>query len=204
MKKVILALLVIILGIAGYYWLMSSKNKGQDSGPAQEAIALKKHSDSFNLAVSTAMKAYFEMASAFVDADTTRVKEHNRTFISLLDSIPMQELKKDTAQIFDLAMGSFENIKANARSLSTMTDLQEMRKDFSMVSENLYPFFKVINYEGENMYWQNCPMAFDDDKEANWISNTKEIFNPYLGKNHPKYKGTMLHCGMVKDTIKTK
>jgi len=83
-----------------------------------------------------------------------------------------------------------------------MTDIQEMRKDFSMVSENLYPFFRVINYEGENMYWQNCPMAFDDDKEANWISRTKEVFNPYLGKKHPKYRATMLHCGMVKDTIK--
>jgi hypothetical protein len=83
-----------------------------------------------------------------------------------------------------------------------MTDIQEMRKDFSMISENLYPFFNIINYEGEKMYWLNCPMAFGDDKEANWVSKTKDVINPYLGKNHPEFKATMLHCGMVKDTIK--
>ena len=84
-----------------------------------------------------------------------------------------------------------------------MTDIQEMRKDFKSLSENLYPsFFKTINYEGAKMYWQNCPMAFGTDMGANWISKTTETINPYLGKNHPEFKATMLHCGLVKDTIK--
>ena len=61
----------------------------------------------------------------------------------------------------------------------------EMRQDFRMVSENLYPFLKTIGYEGPKLYWQNCPMAFGENKEGNWLSNTSEIINPYLGKNHP-------------------
>jgi hypothetical protein len=44
-------------------------------------------------------------------------------------------------------------------------------------------------------------MAFNENEPANWISNSQEIINPYLGKNHPKHKGTMLHCGEVKDSI---
>ena len=44
-------------------------------------------------------------------------------------------------------------------------------------------------------------MAFGEGKDASWLSNTEEIINPYLGKNHPEYKGTMLHCGEIKDTI---
>lgn len=203
MKKVLLAVLVIILAAAGYFWYSySNTGKGKGGNDKQAPITLKKHSDSFNLAVTTAMDAYFEMAAAFVDADTARVKAGAGKFISLLDSIPMTELKKDTASIYDIAMSSFEGIKSNAQSILVMTDIQEMRKDFSMVSENLYPFFKVINYEGEKMYWQNCPMAFGDDKEANWVSKTTEVINPYLGKNHPEYRGSMLHCGSVKDTIK--
>ena len=84
------------------------------------------------------------------------------------------------------------------------TDITEMRKDFSMVTEMLYPsFLKSINYEGPKMYLQNCPMAFGEEKAANWISKTEEIMNPYLGKNHPEFKGAMLHCGSIKDTIKT-
>jgi len=76
-----------------------------------------------------------------------------------------------------------------------------MRHDFSMVSENLYPLLKTIHYEGPKLYWQNCPMAFGDDKPANWLSNTAEILNPYLGKKHPEYKSAMLHCGENMDSL---
>ncbi len=204
MKKVLLVLLVLILGIAGYYWYMFSKGGGGNSGAKQEALILKKHSDTFNMSVSAAMNAYFEISAAFVDADATKAKLAATKFVQLLDAIPLDELKKDTTNIYDVAMGTFDGIKSNAADILVQTDLQEMRKDFSMVSENLYPFFKIINYEGDKMYWQNCPMAFGDDKEANWVSNTPEVINPYLGKNHPEFKATMLHCGMIKDTIKAK
>ena len=204
MKKVLLGLLILILGIAGYYWYMFSKAGGGNSGPKQEALTLKKHSDTFNLSVNAAMNAYFEMSAAFVDADTAKAKLAATKFVQLLDTIPLDELKKDTANIYETAIGAFDGIKSNAADIIVQTNLMEMRKDFSMVSENLYPFFKIINYEGDKMYWQNCPMAFGDEKEANWISKTPEVINPYLGKNHPEFKATMLHCGMIKDTIKAK
>ena len=202
MKKAVLTGLVLILAIAGYYWYKFSNAGGRDSGPKPPPLALKKHSEVFNQSVSTAMNAYFDMKTAFVDADTAKAKENCVKFIQLLDSIPLNELKKDTTNIYESAYSDFSNIKSNAASLLQQTSILEMRKDFGMVSENLYPFFRTINYEGEKMYWQNCPMAFGEDKGANWISNTKEIINPYLGKNHPEYKGSMLHCGDIKDTIK--
>jgi len=204
MKKILLGILVLVLGIAGYYWYMFSKSGGGNTGPKQEALTLKKHSETFNKSVNTAMDAYFEMSAAFVDADTARAKMAAAKFVKLLDTIPLTELKKDTTNIYETAMGTFDGIKSNAADILVQTDLQEMRKDFSMVSENLYPFFKIINYEGDKMYWQNCPMAFGDEKEANWVSKTPEVVNPYLGKNHPEFKATMLHCGMTKDTIKAK
>lgn len=204
MKKILLALLVVILGAVAIYWFKFSNSGKGGSGSKQQPIALKKHSDVFNQAVALTMNAYFEMKDAFVNADTGKAKEGCRKFIKLLDSIPMAELKTDTLNIYDAAMSDHSNIKSNAESLLQQSDITEMRKDFSMVSENLYPFFRTINYEGEKMYWQNCPMAFGDEKGANWISNSTDIVNPYLGKNHPEYKATMLHCGEVKDTIKAK
>lgn len=202
MKKIVLVALVLILAIAGYYWYKFSNAGKGDSGPKQAPLTLKKHSNTFNQAITTAMNAYFDMKAAFVDADTTKAKESCRKFVQLMDSIPFDELKKDTTGIYEIAFNGLSNIKSNAESLLVQPDITEMRKDFGMVSENLYPFLRTINYEGENMYWQNCPMAFGDDKGANWISNTKEIINPYLGKNHPEFKGSMLHCGEIKDTIK--
>jgi Protein of unknown function (DUF3347) len=203
MKKVIWVLLIIILAIGGYYWYRISRSNNGANVPKQAPITLNKHSEAFNNSVSAAMNAYFDMSAAFVEADTAKVKEYDRKFIQLLGSIPMDELKKDTTNIYDIAMSFFADIKSNAASILNMTDIGEMRKDFKTLSENLYPsFFKTINYEGDKMYWQYCPMAFGDEQGANWISKTTETINPYLGKNHPEFKGSMLHCGMVKDTIK--
>jgi hypothetical protein len=44
-------------------------------------------------------------------------------------------------------------------------------------------------------------MAFNDEEEANWLSNSSKVVNPYLGKHHPKYKAGMLHCGDVVDSV---
>lgn len=204
MKRIILTLVLAGAAIGGFYFWNRTKENKEGGDAKQQPLTLGKHSDGFNQAVATAMGAYFEMKDAFVDADTLKTKDGCRKFIRLLDSIPMNELKTDTLNIYDAAMSDHSNIKSNAQSLLMQTDITEMRKDFSMVSENLYPFFRTINYEGDKMYWQNCPMAFGDDKGANWISNSKDIVNPYLGKNHPQYKGTMLHCGEVKDSINAK
>jgi hypothetical protein len=103
--------------------------------------------------------------------------------------------------IYMTAAMQLNDVKSNAESLLQQTDITEMRQDFRMIGENIYPLLKTIHYEGKAIYLQNCPMAFGDDKGANWISSTSEIINPYLGKNHPEFKGTMLHCGEVKDSI---
>jgi hypothetical protein len=44
-------------------------------------------------------------------------------------------------------------------------------------------------------------MAFKDSEEAYWLTNTNKIINPYLGKNHPKYKDKMVGCGEVVDSL---
>lgn len=201
MKKLIVAIVLIAVAFFGWKMYKSKTDKGGDD-TKQAPLTLKKHSDAFNNAVAVAMKSYFDMSAAFVEADTAGVKTHCQKFIQLMDSINMDELKDDTATIYAVAMDHYKSIKLNAESVLVQTDITEMRKDFWNVSENLYPYFKLINYEGEKMYWQNCPMAFDGDKEANWISATKDVVNPYLGKNHPVYKSSMLKCGLVKDTIK--
>lgn len=202
-KKILLGILIVILAIVGYYWYMFTRKRGGDSGPKQSPLALKQHSDAFNNSVTVTLNAYFDMKAAFVEGDTAAVKTACRQMLMLADSIKLTELKKDTSGIYITDSLSLENIKSNAKSLLIQPNITEMRKDFSMVNENLYPFLKAINYKGSKVFWQNCPMAFGEGKEANWISNTQEIINPYMGKNHPEFKSSMLHCGEIKDTIQS-
>jgi Protein of unknown function (DUF3347) len=201
MKKII-ALLVVFLVAFSLYWYFLRTKETTVQEPAQEAMLVKKHSDRFNNSIDNLMNAYFSIKDAFVDADSAKAKSQTTVFISLLDSIPLAELDKDSPIISESAKATIADVKANALSLLQQKDITQMRQDFRAISDMLYPgFFKIINYEGDKLYLQNCPMAFDGDKDANWISNSAEIVNPYLGKYHPKYKGSMLNCGEVKDSI---
>jgi hypothetical protein len=199
MKKLIGATLFIALIIG--LWVLFLHKKPHDESPKQEALKVGTHSVEFNKSVSEVVTAYIALKDAFIDADTAKIRSQEKSFIAKIDSIKINELKKDTSGIFQSAQAQLGDIRSNGEAIISETAITEMRQDFRMVSENLFPLLKTIHYEGEKLYWQNCPMAFGEGKDASWISNTKEIYNPYLGKNHPEYKGTMLHCGEIQDTI---
>ena len=196
----LLALLFIIALVFGVWW-MFFRDKEHNSGPKQQPLKVGKHSAEFNQSVSSVVTEYLSLKETFVNADTSKIKEQQKKLIAAIDSMKLDDLKKDTSGIFQSAQLLIGDIRSNAEAISKETDITEMRQDFRMVSENLFPLLKTIRYEGEKLYWQNCPMAFGEGKDASWLSNTEEIINPYLGKNHPEFKGTMLHCGEIKDTI---
>jgi len=199
MRKFSVILLVIVVVFAA--WRIFFRDKSNNNEPKQQPLKVAVHSSEFNKSVSAAVEQYLSLKDAFVNADTSKIKAEEKKLSLAIDSIRINELKTDTTSIFQSVQAQLSDVKTNADAILKETDITEMRQDFRMVSENLFPFLKTIHYEGEKLYWQNCPMAFGEGKDANWISNTEEIFNPYLGKNHPEFKGTMLHCGEIKDTI---
>ncbi|MEO6731983.1 MAG: DUF3347 domain-containing protein [Ferruginibacter sp.] len=201
MRKIILVLVIILVGFAGYWFFIKEKPKSP-ADVKTTSLMVRAHSLPFNTDIDSLLNAYFTIKDAFVNADAAAVKIAGYELIRLSDTSRLAELKSDTIAIYETAMMQLNDVKANAESMLKQTNITEMRQDFGMVGESIYPLLKTIHYEGQTLYWQNCPMAFGEDKGANWISNTAEIINPYLGKNHPEFKGTMLHCGEVKDSIK--
>jgi Cu(I)/Ag(I) efflux system membrane fusion protein len=73
-------------------------------------------------------------------------------------------------------------------------ELEKKRESFEMVSNAFYDMVRVVKPTGATIYYQYCPMAFND-KGAYWLSNADSIMNPYFGKK-------MLTCGEVKETLK--
>ena len=63
-----------------------------------------------------------------------------------------------------------------------------------MLSKDIADLIKTFGTGGQTLYKDFCPMA-SDGKGAIWISEVKEIKNPYLGSKMPE-------CGSVKETIK--
>lgn len=198
--KRFLAILFLLIIVFGAWYLFFKKDK-KEVKAEPVAITVKKHSEEFNKNVSNMMNAYFNMKDAFVEADTSAIKLQTGKFITSVDSMNLDDLKQGDSLSYISAQQNISDIIANAKPITEENDLTEMRHDFSMVSENLYPLLKTIGYEGNKIFWQNCPMAFGEDKPANWLSSTSEINNPYLGKKDPQYKSAMLHCGENMDSI---
>jgi uncharacterized protein YxeA len=200
MKRVLAVVFLIIILLAVWFLFFKTEKTGNITVEKQ-ATTVQKHSSEFNAKIASMMNAYMEMKNAFVDADSVEGKTKTAQFIASVDSLNLNELHEKDSSLFMTAQQNISDIKANAAPILKENDITEMRHDFSMVSENLYPLLKTIGYEGQKLYWQNCPMAFGDDKPANWLSNTSEILNPYLGKKNPEYKSAMLHCGENMDSL---
>ncbi len=201
MKRILAVVIAIVVILAVWFLFFKHAGNTNVSTTKSQAAAVKKHSPEFDRQIDSLITSYMEMKNAFIEADTSLVKAKTAGFIAAADSLNLNELQEKDSSVYMAVQQNVSDIKANANPILQENDITEMRHDFSMVSENLYPFLKTIGYEGKKLYWQNCPMAFGDDKPANWLSSTSEINNPYLGKKDPKYKSGMLHCGDNMDSI---
>ncbi len=204
MKRFLILLVLLIIAL-GMYFIYGKKGENKKVDTSEKPIKQSVHSAAFNLKVENAVNQYLSLKDAFVNADTVAIKTQATTFVQALDSINVEEMKNDSGAVVETAKASIADIKSNIVSLLKQTDITEMRRDFSMATQMMYPaFFQSINYEGKKLYLQHCPMAFNDTEGADWLSSSDEIINPYLGKKHPKYKAGMLHCGEIKDSVLAK
>jgi hypothetical protein len=198
MRKLLIVIVVLIIGFA--LWFFMFKKSDGPIDPKQEPLKTTVNSAIINKSVGEMVRSYLTMKNAFIEADTAAIKSAAKGFLGKVDSVKLDELKKDSV-IYQSAEIQIVDLQGNATAIIGEKDLTEMRKGLQMVSESLYPLLKTVGYKGEKLYWQNCPMAFGEGKDASWISNSEEIMNPYMGKKHPEFKSGMLHCGETKDSI---
>jgi len=80
-----------------------------------------------------------------------------------------------------------------ASKIAATSDLKTQRKAFSALSNEMATLVKDGKLSMGMLYLEYCPMA-NGNTGAYWLSNEKEIKNPYFGD-------MMLKCGSVKETI---
>lgn len=87
-----------------------------------------------------------------------------------------------------------DDLKENAEHISTNAGkIEHQREHFGMLSTDIYDLIKGFGTD-KLLYKDYCPMAFDK-KGAIWLSEVKEIKNPYFGREMP-------NCGEVKEELK--
>ena len=148
MKRILLILGILLIAVICYKFLFKKDNKVNDDVKTGPLVA-RKHSTSFNGGIDSLLSAYFTMKDAFVNGDSNTAKAASAKLVLLADSGSLAELKKDTSGIYESALMQMSDVKANAESMVKQTDLTEMKQDFRMIGESIYPLLKTIHYDGK-------------------------------------------------------
>lgn len=111
----------------------------------------------------------------------------------------LEALPKINTKGFSTAQKSiFDDIAADILEHSehigdNIGNIAHQREHLVLLSKDFYDIAKEFGTE-KSMYKVFCPM-YDDNKGAYWLSDSKEIKNPYYGED-------MLTCGEVQEELK--
>jgi Cu(I)/Ag(I) efflux system membrane fusion protein len=134
--------------------------------------------------------AYLKVKDAFVATDPAKVKEEALHIRDILHSVETKMLSG--AALNDWASYS-SSIEISVSEITGSTDIEVQRTAFSALSDVFYKSIKAFGLGSTTAYYDFCPMAFND-QGAYWLSDVKEIRNPYFGDK-------MLTCGRVTEEL---
>lgn len=141
--------------------------------------------------LSAVYEKYISLKNALVLSDPAAAKKSAADLSASLSKVDMKLLDGEAHNKWMELSGK---ISKSAKYIAASSDVESQRTSFSVASNNMYTTVKTFRIPGKTVYYQFCPMAFND-KGAYWLSEQEEIRNPYFGD-------MMLTCGEVKEIIK--
>ena len=145
----------------------------------------------FKTQLTNVYNDYLKMNDAFIDSNAKTVANEAKKVIKALESVDMALLKGDAHMAW---MDQLEILNSTLSAISKSNYIEKQRHEYIQFNLAFYESIKMFGLENSTAYFQYCPMA-NDDKGAYWLSNNKEIRNPYFGD-------AMLSCGETKETVK--
>ncbi len=148
----------------------------------------------FKMQLGVVIDQYLVLKNAFFNSDEGGAETAAQKTLDALGKVDMSLLKGDAHNEW---MKLQKPIEDNLKGIIQMKGIEMKRSHFAIVSDNLSKAierFGVHSNKTSTLYIEFCPMAFDN-KGASWISEIKEIKNPYFGEAMPT-------CGEVTRVIK--
>ena len=179
--------------LAGKPSMMSPASEKSEGFTQSETLTTtpKEVDPAFVKQLTAFYEAYLKMNEAFIATDAAKVSAEAKNASSALAAVQMELLKGDTHMAW---MDQLNIMKPSLQKISNSTDIDEQRLEYATFNQAFYKSLKMFGLDNETAYYQFCPMA-NNDQGAFWLSETKEIRNPYFGE-------MMLSCGETQDTIK--
>ena len=154
-------------------------NTNVEQGKVQENVD--------NFSIAPIIKDYLALKNALVADNGKLAADAGRKLLTTLKTIDMKSVPsgkhKEYTDIAADAMENAEHIGDNAGKIA------HQREHLASLSKDMNDLIAMFGTP-QQLYQQHCPM-YNEGKGAIWISEIKEIKNPYYG-------GEMLTCGSVK------
>ena len=136
---------------------------------------------------------YLSLKNALANDNPSEAADAAKQITESLAKMDQAFLTTDEKKIYDEVKS---DIKEHAEHIiGNGSNIKHQREHFELLSKDIIDLVKVTG-SSKDLFLTYCPM-YNDKKGAFWLSESKEIKNPYYGKEMSK-------CGEVKEEIKSK
>ncbi len=136
------------------------------------------------------VKAYLQIKDAlFADDEATA----DKAIVLMEEKVNAVSSNKLTGEGLSAWQNHRNLYDTKLNEMKHIKGLENKRSYFSHISEIMYCTVKSFGLHPGRLFAIYCPMAFDN-KGAYWLSNSREIQNPYMGKKMPT-------CGEIKEEL---
>ncbi len=133
---------------------------------------------------------YLDLKDALFASNLDEARQSSGAISKQLKAVDMTLLKGDAHLQW---MNYLDKINSNLDKINKSGTLDGVRESFAVLSSSFVDAVKSFGLSGRTAYYQFCPMA-NHNQGAYWLSQYKEIRNPYFGSKMPT-------CGSIKEVI---
>ena len=136
------------------------------------------------------LTGYLNLKNSLTADNGSDAAKNGQEILNALSKFDVSALTPEQKRVF---LGLVGDIKENSEHINKNGDkIAHQREHFEMLSQDMTDLVKAVG-TNKTLYLDSCPMY--DDGKGTWLSEMKEIKNPYLGEK-------MDTCGAIKETLK--
>ncbi|WP_250254056.1 DUF3347 domain-containing protein [Chryseobacterium sp. Marseille-Q3244] len=141
--------------------------------------------------IQQVIKGYLPLKNALAQDDSQKASDAAKSLFSILKKIDISKITiKNNSELRDILESASENAEHIGENSD---DIGHQREHLLSLSNDITDLIEEVGTGGIKLYQDFCPM-YNNGKGGTWISETKEIVNPYEGTK-------MLNCGSVKKVL---
>jgi len=168
----------------------STMNMENSTMTMEKNTKKSKSAQSSNASINEIVVNYLKLKNALVNDNSKEAANSGNALVATIGKVDMNSISKEQMKDY---MDIADDVKEHAEHIgNNASNIAHQREHFVLMSKDINDLIKTFGTE-QKLYQDFCPMA-NEGKGAIWISEVKDIKNPYFGSE-------MLTCGSVRKEL---